>query len=155
LVLSGARVCRQRLPVHAPCRPSRKACPDAPAPRRPAPRRPAHPPQILGALPALAALPRLSRLGLRRNRVATLPALDALLLLPRLRALDLAANPVCGCALLRPYLAHRLPRIVAVNGAAVSDAERARGAAIFACLDAELAAGLVRGGWPGGVGGCK
>ncbi|GBF93048.1 hypothetical protein Rsub_05659 [Raphidocelis subcapitata] len=99
-------------------------------------------PHILGALPALAALPRLSRLGLCHNRIATLPALDALLSLPRLRALDLASNPVCACALLRPYLAHRLPRLGSLDGAPLSEAERARGAALFRCIDAELARGL-------------
>jgi hypothetical protein len=65
------------------------------------------PRQVLAALPALEALPRLRGLALHHNRIATLPALDPLLRLRRLRALEVTGSPVNACVLLRPYVAYR------------------------------------------------
>jgi hypothetical protein len=100
-------------------------------------------PQIAAALPALEALPRLSRLVLHHNRIATLPALDRLLRLPRLRALSISGSPVNGLSLLRPYVAHRLTQLVSFNGRPVGAGEAEAAGRMFGPVDAELAHGLV------------
>ena len=96
-----------------------------------------------GALAALAALRHLRRLELRDNGVATLPCLDALAPLSRVRALVIEGSPVSGAALLRPYVAYRLPHVRELNGAPLGRAEAAAGRALLGGFDVELAAALV------------
>ena len=96
-----------------------------------------------GALAALAALRHLRRLELRDNGVATLPCLDALAPLSRVRALVIEGSPVSGAALLRPYVAYRLPHVRELNGAPLGRAEAAAGRALLGGFDVEMAAALV------------
>lgn len=63
--------------------------------------------QILESWDGVMALPRLTRLQLRANRITSLCQLHPLLQLPLLKQVVILDSPVCHLVLLRPYVAFR------------------------------------------------
>jgi leucine-rich repeat-containing protein 49 len=62
----------------------------------------------------------------------TFAQLDKLLALPKsITEIDVNHNPINELVLLRPYIAHKLPHIVAINGVEIEDSERHRASRIF------------------------
>ena len=81
---------------------------------------------------SLRSFPNLNTLLFKNNGLATFQQLSNLSgMAPQLRHLFISDNPVLSLSLFRPFVAHRLPSVVLLNGHRVTDAERAWAKAMF------------------------
>lgn len=100
-------------------------------------------------LQVMGRLPMLHSLTLRQCGVRTLPQLRPLTLLSSLCELNILESPVTRLALLRPFVAAMLPRVVLLNGETQGTLARQSGMQCFAPLLQELWDGFLDGA--GGV----
>ena len=81
---------------------------------------------------SLRSFPNLNTLLFKSNGLATFQQLSELSgMAPQLRHLSISDNPVLSLSLFRPFVAHRLPSVVLLNGHRVTDAERVWAKATF------------------------
>ncbi|KAK9814650.1 hypothetical protein WJX72_009250 [[Myrmecia] bisecta] len=99
---------------------------------------------VTASLPSLAGLPKLRKLTLQENGIASLQQVAALSSLTSLRELSLTRNAVADLGVFRPYTAFCLPHLQVINDEKVTEEERARAASVFKHVRLELEAAATR-----------